>query len=60
MNNPIVETDIAEILKEIKADQKKMLEDLNDLKVGQVKLEGKIDILDEKLSGRIDSVDTKV
>ena len=67
MTNPTIETDIAEILKEIKADQKeiktdqkKLLEEINSLKIGQTKLEGKIDILDEKLSGRIGGVDTKV
>lgn len=60
MTNPIIETDLAEILKEIKADQKKLLEEVGSLKVGQAKLEGKIDALDEKLSGRILSVDTKV
>ena len=60
MTNPTIETDIAEILKEIKLDQKKLLEEVSTLKVGQAKLEGKIDALDEKLSGRIDAVDTKV
>ena len=60
MNNPVIETDLAEILKEIKSDQKKLLEEVNDLKLGQAKIEGKIETLDEKLSGQIKALDTKV
>jgi hypothetical protein len=62
MTNPTIETDLAEILKEIKIDQKKLLEELtslkieqgkevNDLKLGQAKIEGKIDALDVKIDG---------
>ena len=60
MNNPVIETDLAEILKEIKSDQKKLLEEVNALKLGQAKIEGKIEALDEKLSGQIKALDTKV
>jgi peptidoglycan hydrolase CwlO-like protein len=56
MTNPIIETDLAEILKEIKSDQKKLIDDVNNLKLGQVKLEGKIDSLDVK----IDQLDKRV
>jgi hypothetical protein len=58
--NPVIETNIAEILKEIKSGQKKLLEKVNDLKLGQAKIEGKIDALDERLSGQIKALHTKV
>lgn len=38
----------------------KLSDDLTDLKVGQAKLEGKIEVVDEKLSGQINALDTKV
>ena len=60
MTNPVIETDLAEILKEIRTDQKKLLEEVNELKLGQAKIEGKIEALDEKLSGQIKALDTKV
>lgn len=60
MSNIQLETDLAEILKEIKSDQKKLLEEVNDLKLGQAKIEGKISAVDEKLSGQIKALDTKV
>ena len=60
MNNPVIETDLAEVLKEIRTDQRKILEEVNNLKVGQAQLEGKIESLDEKLSGQIKTLDTKV
>lgn len=60
MTNPTIETDLAEILKDIKTDQKKILEEVQELKLGQVKLEGKIEAIDEKLSGQIKAVDVKV
>lgn len=67
MNNPIIQTDVAEVLKKLdsrfdKLDQKldKLSEDVTALKVGQAKIEGKIDALDERLSGQIKALDTKV
>lgn len=67
MTNPIIQVDIAEVLKEIRDDQKKLLEEfgnlkndqtkeINSLKVGQAKIEGKIDALDVK----IDQLDKRV
>ena len=53
MNNPVIETDIADILQEIKSDQRKILEEVNNLKVGQAQIEGKIESINEKLSGQI-------
>lgn len=74
MENPTIQTDIAEILREIKVDQRKVLEDINDLskklsqevndlKLGLVKVEGKIDTLDtktEQLNTRIGNVEFAV
>ena len=60
MNNPVIETDIADILQEIKSDQRKILEEVNNLKVGQAQIEGKIESINEKLSGQIKALDTKV
>ena len=59
MSNPIIQTDIADILQDIKSDQKEILKEVNSLKLGQAKLEGKIESLDEKLSGQINALDTK-
>lgn len=60
MTNPIIEVDIAEVLKDIQTKQDKILEEVKDIKVGQAKLEGRIDTLDEKLSGQIKTLDAKV
>ena len=56
MDNPTIQTDLAEILRDIKNDQKEVLkevsslkEEINDLKVGQAKIEGKIEALDIKV-----------
>ncbi|MGL6337745.1 MAG: hypothetical protein ACRC80_01235 [Waterburya sp.] len=60
MTNPIIQTDIADILNEIKLDQRKLLEEVNTLKLGQSEIKGKINTVDEKLSGEIKALDTKV
>jgi peptidoglycan hydrolase CwlO-like protein len=59
MSNPVIETDIADILKEIKSDQKKILEEVNALKLGQSEVKGDIKALDtkvEQLDKRISKV----
>jgi outer membrane murein-binding lipoprotein Lpp len=55
-----IESDLKDIL--IKFDQKldKLSSDLTDLRVGQARLEGKIEAVDEKLSGQIKTLDAKV
>jgi outer membrane murein-binding lipoprotein Lpp len=67
MGNIQIESDLKDILN--KFDQKldkldgkvdKLFYDLTDLKVGQARLEGKIEAVDEKLSGQIKALDTKV
>jgi hypothetical protein len=60
MTNPIIQTDIADILNDIKLDQRKLLEEVNTLKLGQSEIKGKINTVDEKLSGEIKALDTKV
>ena len=40
--------------------QDKILEEIKEIKVGQAKLEGRIDTLDEKLSGQIKTLEAKV
>ena len=63
MNNPIIETDLAEILKEIRVDQKKLLEEVNNLKIGQSEIKGKIKALDvktEQLNTRVSNVEFAV
>ncbi len=46
MSNPIIQVDIAEILKEIQTDQKTILKEITDLKVGQASLKEKINNID--------------
>ena len=60
MNNPVIQTDIAEVLGEIRQELKGINDRLGKLEVGQAKIEGKIDTLDERLSGQIKALDTKV
>ena len=60
MTNPTIQIEIAEILQEIKSDQKKLLEEVTLIKLGQAKIEGRIDAVDEKLSGQIKAVDEKL
>ena len=49
MSNPIIQTDIAEILGQINQKLDHLREDVTDLKVGQVKIEGNIESLDTKV-----------
>ena len=67
MTNPIIQTDLADILQEIKSDQKEILKQVNHLEVnletvkGEIKtVRGEIKTIDEKLSGKIESVDEKL
>ena len=43
MTNPTIETDLAEILKEIKDNQRRLLEEVGTIKVGQAELKVKVD-----------------
>jgi outer membrane murein-binding lipoprotein Lpp len=60
MENPVIQTDLGAILGQISSKLDKISEDITELKVGQVKLEGKIEALDERLSGQIKAVDERL
>lgn len=60
MNNPIIQTDLADILTEIRNDQKKLLEKVNQLEIGQTAINGHLTNLDSKLSGKIEALDVKL
>lgn len=67
MTNPVIQTDIASVLLKLdgrfdKLEQKldKLSTDVTDLKVGQAEIRGDIKTLDERLSGQIKALDTKV
>ncbi|MEM8674999.1 MAG: hypothetical protein AAGF83_14155 [Cyanobacteria bacterium P01_G01_bin.67] len=49
MSNPVIQTDIADILGQINQKLDRLSEDVTDLKVGQAKIEGKIESLDTKV-----------
>ncbi len=60
MSNPIIQVDIAEILKEIQTDQKTILKEITDLKVGQASLKEKINNIDETVRELKDTQKTLV
>ena len=60
MTNSKIEIDIAEVLKDIQSKQDKILEEIKDIKVGQARIEGRINTLDEKVSGQIKTLEAKV
>jgi predicted nuclease with TOPRIM domain len=60
MSNPIIQTDIAEILGQINGKLDTVNDRLNKLEVSQARIEGKIETVDEKLSGKIEALNTKV
>ena len=49
MTNSTIETDLAEILKEIKSDQKAILKEISDVKVELAEVKGDIKSLDTKV-----------
>ncbi len=60
MSNIQIETDLAEILKDISIDQKEILKKVNALEVSLETVKGDIKAMDERLSGQIKSVDEKL
>lgn len=60
MSNPIIETDIAVILRELQSGQKEILREVVDIKVNLETVKGDIKALDERLSGEIKSLDEKL
>jgi chromosome segregation ATPase len=67
MDNPVIQTDLAEILKKLdsrfdKLDSRldKISEDITEIKVSLAEVKGNIKAVDEKLSGKIEAVDEKL
>jgi hypothetical protein len=60
VTNPVIQTDIAEVLSEIKRDLKNIGDRLGKIEVGQVEIKGEIRAIDEKLSGQIKNTDEKL
>ena len=60
MTNPVVQTDIAEILSEVRQELRGINDRLGRLEVGQAKIEGKIEAVDERLGGQIETLDQKL
>lgn len=56
MNNPIIEVDIAEILKDLQSGQKEILKEISDLKVGLEAVKGDIKALETK----VDQLDKRI
>jgi predicted nucleic acid-binding Zn-ribbon protein len=60
MTNPKIETDIAEILKDLQSGQKEILKEISNVKVSQEAIKGDIKALDtkiEQLDKRIGNVE---
>jgi septal ring factor EnvC (AmiA/AmiB activator) len=49
MTNPTIETDIAEILKDLQSGQKEILKEISEIKVGLEKVNEDIKVLDTKV-----------
>ena len=60
MTNPVVQTDIAEILSEVRQELRGINDRLGNLEVGQAEIRGDIKSVDERLSGQIKNVDEKL
>jgi archaellum component FlaC len=56
----IIETDLKEILNRIDQKLDSVQKDVTDLKISVTEIKGDIRILDERLSGQISTLDTKV
>jgi septal ring factor EnvC (AmiA/AmiB activator) len=60
MSNPVIQTDLAEVLGQINVKLDGIGDRLNKLEVGQAEIKGEIKAIDEKLSGQIKTLDEKV
>jgi chromosome segregation ATPase len=60
MTNPVVQTDIAEILSEVRQELRGINDRLGKLEVGQAEIRGDIKSVDERLGGQIKNVDEKL
>jgi hypothetical protein len=60
MTNPIIQTDIADVLATINHKLDSIGDRLVQVEISQARIEGKIEAVDQKLSGEIKALDTKV
>jgi len=60
MENPVIQTDIASILGEIRQDLKGINDRLGKIEIGQAEIKGQIKSVDERLSGKIEALDEKL
>lgn len=60
MTNPVIQTELAEVLGQINGRLDKLSEDVAEIKVGQSEIKGELKTLDERLSGQIKAVDQKL
>ncbi len=60
MDNPVIQTDIAEILKDLQSGQKEILKEISNIKVAVEEVKGDIKTLEAEVKGDIKSLDTKV
>ena len=60
MDNPVIQTDIVEVLGQINQKLDRIDDRLTKIEVGQAEIKGDLKAIDEKLSGQIKALDTKV
>jgi chromosome segregation ATPase len=60
MSNPVIQTDLAEVLGQINAKLDGIGDRLNKLEVGQAEIKGEIKTIDSRLSGQIKNTDEKL
>lgn len=60
MSNPIIETDLAEVLSAINTKLDKLQGDVTDLKIGQTELKGNIQRLEVEVKGDIQQFKTEI
>lgn len=60
MSNPIIQTDIAQILQELKSDQKEILKEVGNLRQDVNKEIGNLKLGQAEIRGDIKALDTKV
>ena len=60
MDNPVIQTDIAEVLKKLDSRLDKIDERLNRIEIGQSEIRGDLKAMDERLSGQIKAVDERL
>lgn len=60
MENPIIQTDLAQVLNKLDSKIDKLDEKIDKLATGQVEIKGDIKALDERLSGQIKALDERL